>query len=105
MYRKGEYGVAHQPLEPCTLFEGIHLSILSKHFSFIAKCIFSTNYDYDRWALYGGSQWNARNMLPLFKELEANSLTNVADTEQFLQYPFRSTNRSKKYFQAYTYLL
>jgi hypothetical protein len=45
-----------------------------------------TKFDYDRWATYGGDQWKAENVLPIFAELENNSLKNVDNMTEFLKY-------------------
>jgi hypothetical protein len=47
-----------------------------------------TRFDYDRWASYGGEQWSADNVLPIFAELEDNKLVNVDNMTEFLEYSF-----------------
>ena len=52
----------------------------------------STRFDYDRWASYGGDQWKADNVLPIFAELEGNTLINVDNMTEFLKYPLTLLN-------------
>lgn len=73
----------HRLLVPCTSLEGNYYPPSVKP----VLINFRTKFDYDRWASYGGEQWKAENVLPIFAELEDNSLRNVDNMTEFLIYP------------------
>lgn len=67
-----------------------------------------TRFDYDRWAHYGGEQWSADNVLPLFKELENNTLRNVDNMSEFLKHhgtegpiPIENIDRVSQFYDVF----